>query len=398
MSQVQRQASSQVSRSRLPLSGLLALAAAGFTTVMLETMPAGILPAISKDLGVSESAAGQTVTVFAVGSIVGAVPLVSATMGWPRRRLLLLALVGYVLTSVVTGLSDNLTLTLAVRFVTGVFGGTLWALLAGFARRMGAPGQQGRALTIVMAGTPVAFAVGTPAGTLLAELLGWRYTFAVMALLSAGVTIWIRAAVPDFPGQAKSQRTPLRRAFVIPGVAAICAVTLLFVMAHSALFTYITLFLDQGGLADNISAVLLLFGVMSMASIWVTGMFIDGHLRSLMLGSTALLALAVLSVGLLTSVSVIELISIALWGIAFGGAPSLLQSAVSTAAGPASDTVQPVVVTGWNIGIAGGGLVGGVLLDSAGASALTWGALALLVIAFVITAVGRHHAFPPHRA
>ncbi|MFD3655698.1 hypothetical protein [Streptomyces sp. NPDC058620] len=46
-------------------------------------MPAGILPAISGDLGVSESAAGQTVTVFALGSIAGAIPLISATIGWP---------------------------------------------------------------------------------------------------------------------------------------------------------------------------------------------------------------------------------------------------------------------------------------------------------------------------
>ena len=54
---------------------------------MLETLPAGILPAMSHDLGVTE-AAGQTVTVYAIGSIAGAIPIIRATMGWPRRRLL----------------------------------------------------------------------------------------------------------------------------------------------------------------------------------------------------------------------------------------------------------------------------------------------------------------------
>ncbi|MEU9291474.1 hypothetical protein AB0D57_44375 [Streptomyces sp. NPDC048275] len=42
---------------RLPLAGLLALAAGGFVTIMLETMPAGIRPAISGGLGVSEASA-----------------------------------------------------------------------------------------------------------------------------------------------------------------------------------------------------------------------------------------------------------------------------------------------------------------------------------------------------
>jgi len=59
---------------RLPLGGLMALAAAGFITIMLETLPAGILPAMSGDLGVSESAVGQTVTVFAIGSIAAPYP------------------------------------------------------------------------------------------------------------------------------------------------------------------------------------------------------------------------------------------------------------------------------------------------------------------------------------
>ncbi|GAA4811123.1 MFS transporter [Streptomyces ziwulingensis] len=124
-----------VPADRLPPGGLPALAGAGFLTVMLETMPAGILPAISSDLGVPESAAGQTVTVYALGSIAGAIPLIGATRRWPRRRLPLLAVAGYVVTSVVTGLSSDFTLTLVAPFTAGVFAGTLWALIGGYARR-----------------------------------------------------------------------------------------------------------------------------------------------------------------------------------------------------------------------------------------------------------------------
>ncbi|MFC9243768.1 MFS transporter [Streptomyces sp. NPDC057136] len=394
MTHAQQTSEPAVRSERLPLSGLLALAAAGFITIMLETMPAGILPAISGDLGISESAAGQTVTVFALGSIAGAIPLISATTGWPRRRLLVLALAGYVLTSILTSLSENFTLTLAVRFVAGLFAGTLWALVAGYARRMVAPHQQGKALTLAMAGTPVALAIGTPAGTLIAGLIGWRYTFGVMALLCALVLTWVLTAVPDFPGQARGERTPLTRVFAIPGVVPVVVVTLLYVMAHNVLYTYIASFLAPVGLEDDVSAVLLVFGIASLASIWITGVYIDRHLRLLVISSTTLFALAVLALGLLTTLPAAVFAATALWGLAFGGAASLLQTAVANAAGPAAETVQSVMVTGWNVGIAGGGIVGGLLLGGFGTSSLAWGTLTLLLVALGMTLHGRRHAFP----
>jgi predicted MFS family arabinose efflux permease len=378
----------------LPLAGLLALAAAGFITIMLETLPAGILPAMSGDLGVSESAVGQTVTVFAIGSIAGAIPLISATMGWQRRKLLLLAITGYAVTSVVTAVSDNFVLTLIIRFVAGVFAGVLWGILATYARRMVTPNHHGRAITIALAGTPVALAIGTPAGTLLAGLIGWRFTFGVMALLAVLLIAWVLAAVPDFAGQAKGERTPVGRVFSVPGVLPVVIVTLLYVMAHNVLYTYIASFLAPVGLGESVSAVLLVFGFASLVSIWITGVLIDRHLRTLMIASSALFAVAVLAFGTLAGLPAAVFISAALWGLAFGGAASLLQTAAADAAGPAVDLVQSLMVTGWNIGIAGGGIIGGLLLSGFGASSLTWATFALLIATLIIVAAARKHAFP----
>ncbi|MFD7476565.1 MFS transporter [Streptomyces sp. NPDC059837] len=160
-------------------------------------------------------------------------------------------------------------------------------------------------------------------------------------------------------------------------------VVFLYVMAHNVLYTYIASFLAPVGLDGSVSAVLLVFGVASLVSIWITGILIDRHLRLLMISSTALFALAVLALGLLASLPVVVFLSAALWGLAFGGAASLLQTAASNAAGDAVDSVQPVIVTVWNIGIAGGGAVGGLLLGGLGASSLAWGTLVLLVVALL---------------
>ena len=59
-------------RGRLPLGALLALATAGFITVMTEAMPAGLLPQMSSGLDVSQALIGQLVTLYALGSILAA--------------------------------------------------------------------------------------------------------------------------------------------------------------------------------------------------------------------------------------------------------------------------------------------------------------------------------------
>ena len=382
----------------LPWAGLLALGTAGFVTIMTEALPAGILPAMSHDLGVTEAAVGQTVTVYAIGSALAAIPLTGATIGWPRRPLLLIAIAGFAVANTITALSDNYILTMASRFLAGVVGGLLWALLAGYARRMVTLQQRGKAMAIAMAGTPVALSIGVPAGTFLSSLVGWRFTFGIMSLLALILIGWVLASVPEFPGQIKGARLPLRRTLAIPGIAAVLFVTLANVLAHNVLYTYIAPYLAPFGLADDVEVVLLVFGAMSLLSIWITGALIDRHLRPLMIASCALFAIGSLALGLFADVPWLVLVSVGMWGLAFGGAATLLQTASAERAGAAGDVAQSLVVTCWNIGIAGGAIVGGLLLAGIGPSSLPWAALVLLVPALFVAISAHRHGFPARPA
>ncbi len=159
-----------------------------FVTVLTETLPAGLLPAMSADLGVSESAMGQSVTIYAIGTALTAIPLSAATAGWRRKRLLLTAVTGFTVANTVTTLSTDYPVIMASRFVAGVAAGPAWALLAGYARRMAPVHLQGKAIAIVMTGIPLALSLGVPAGTFAGGALGWRATFPVLSVL-AGVLI-----------------------------------------------------------------------------------------------------------------------------------------------------------------------------------------------------------------
>ena len=381
-------------RARLPIASLLALALAGFVTILTEALPAGLLPQLSRDLGVSPALAGQLVTVYAIGSLLAAIPLTVATQNMRRRPLLVSAIAGFAVANSVTTFSDSYALTLVARFIAGMSAGLLWALLAGYAARMVSEGQQGKAIAIAMVGTPLALALGVPAGTFLGNVIGWRACFGIMSLLALLLMLWVHFRLPDFSGQPAGKRLSLHHVFKLAGVRPVLFVVLSFVLAHNILYTYIAPFLAAAGLAERTDVALLIFGVTSLLGIWIIGSLIDHHLRTMTLTSTVCFGLAALALGLAADTPWVVYLAVAVWGVAFGGAATLFQTAIAKAAGEAADLAQSMLVTAWNLAIAGGGLVGGLLLDRYGVGAFSPALLTLLVATLLVAWAARAHGFP----
>jgi predicted MFS family arabinose efflux permease len=380
---------------RLPLPALLALTTAAFVTVLTEALPAGVLPAMSAGLGVGEAAAGQAVTIYALGTALTAIPLSAATAAWPRKRLLLAGVAGFAVANTVTAWSADYAPTMVARFVAGVAAGVVWALLAGYARRLAPAGREGTAIAVVMAGIPLALSLGVPAGTFLGGLLGWRSAFGLMSAIAVVLLAWIAAAVPDHPGRARGGRPPVLRTLTVPGVVPVLVVTLVFVLAHTVLYTYVAAFLGHAGLGGSVDVVLLVFGAASMAGIGIVGARIDRALRTLTVLSTLLVAVAAALLAVFAGSPVPVYVAVALWGLGWGGVPTLLQTAAGQAGGEAADHAQAMLVTLWNAAMAAGGVAGGVLLGAAGPAVFPWTLLVLLLPVLAVVLGARRHGFPP---
>ncbi|MET4665730.1 MFS transporter [Sphingomonas sp. PvP056] len=379
----------------LPISALLALAMTGFTAILTETLPAGLLPHMAAGLDVSESLAGQTITVYAVGSLLAAIPLTLYTQGWRRKPTLLVAIVGFLIFNCVTAVSTSYALTLVARFMGGVAAGLGWGIIAGYARRMVIAPLRGKALAIAMVGTPLALSIGVPLGAMLGTTLGWRMAFGLMAITTLILIGWVLWRVPDFAGQPAEQRLSIAHVFRTPGVRPVLVTLFAWITGHNILYTYIAPVAALSGVRERLDLLLLGFGLAALVGIWVTGVLIDRALRLLVLVSLTTFAVVSLAFALFATTPAMTIAATLLWGLSFGGAATQLSTALADAAGEGVDLANAMLTTVWNGAIATGGIVGGVILDHAGAGSLAWAVLGPTLLALALAAGARRHAFKP---
>lgn len=369
---------------KLPWSSLLSLAMAGFICILTETVPAGLLIDIGKGLEVSESLAGQLVTAYAIGSLLAAIPLTLVTQSWRRKPLLLLCIIGFLIFNTITAMSYNYVLTLIARFFAGVTAGVFWGITAGYARMMVSDSLKGKAMAVAMIGTPLALAFGVPLGTYLGSLMGWRTVFIIMSLVALLLIIWGFLKLPDFPGKTTIHRSPFLQVWSTTGVRPILLIVFAWILSHNILYTYIAPYLGFIGFLEKIDLILLIFGVTALLGIWIVGLLIDRMQKALILISLTGFGIASFSLGIAINETLIVYMSVIIWGLTFGGAATLLQTAIANVSGDGADVAQSMLVTTWNLAISGGGIVGAFLIESFGVLSFPWTITLILLIALII--------------
>ncbi|WP_317823640.1 MFS transporter [Rhodococcus sp. IEGM 1366] len=371
------------------------MAATAFIVIMTETLPAGLLLEISDGLVISEAAAGQLISAYAFGAVLCAIPAIALTRGYRRKPILIVAVSGFVVANTMTAVAPDFAVALGARLVAGAFSGIVWGTLAGYARKISPPAVAGTALTVAMAGTPVAFAIGTPLATFLGTVTGWRATFMVMSVAAVALIVWIVAAVPDSSGQNSTAQTPLRRVVLIPGVGSILAVVLGWFLAHNVLYTYISPIVEHLNVGIRVDVALAIFGAASLAGLGVTGVLVDRMLRALVLSSLIVFAIGAIMFAIFGVNPFVFIVAVLLWGMSFGGAAPLLQTALADASGPDADVANSMLTTVANLAIFGGGALGGMALGVSGAGFFPFAALVLIVVVIIVVAASRVHGFVP---
>ncbi|WP_323741689.1 MFS transporter [Curtobacterium sp. VKM Ac-2865] len=383
----------------MPWLALALLATMGFVLVAAETMPAGLLPVIAEGMGISEGTVGQFISVWALGTVIVTIPAISLTRGFRRKPLILVTIACLIAANTVTALSSDVVVSLVSRFFAGAFTGVIWGMLAAYGRRISPRDRSGLALSIVSVGAPVGFALGTPLGAWLGTTFDWRWSFGGLSLIALVTFVLIALFVPDAPGQPRTAvgSLPLARVFAMPGVAIVCLVIFVWMLAHNTIYTYIAPFLRDGGSGLSPDLVLLVYGVSSIIGVAITAACIDRWPRALLHLSIAVFVVAGLILLVGRGAPALVLVASVLWGITFGGASAQLQSALSRSGRENSDVANSFLPVAFNLAIFAAGVIGAVLLERFDALVLAVLMAGLGVIALLITLRGRRSAFAADR-
>jgi len=148
---------------------------------------------------VTVSLAGQMVTLFALSYALLSPVVAAAAARWPRKRLLLGGLGVFVVANALTAIAPSLEMVLASRVLAGL-GAAMFSPTATATGASLVPAhQRARALAVVIAGMTSATALGSPIGTVIGGLGGWRLTMWFVAALGAASALGIWALLREVP-------------------------------------------------------------------------------------------------------------------------------------------------------------------------------------------------------
>lgn len=182
-------------------------------TVILDFMILAPLGAVLlKELGIGTVEFGLVVSAYAFSA--GASGLMTAGFAdkFDRKKLLLFFYSGFVLGTVLCGVAPNYHFLLAARIVTGIFGGVIGSISMAIIADLFAVQQRGRVMGIVQTSFAASQVLGLPFGLFLANHLGWRAPFLMIAGIAAvvGLILALKLAPIDAHLKVQSEHGALR--------------------------------------------------------------------------------------------------------------------------------------------------------------------------------------------
>ena len=360
---------------------LAVLTAATLLTVTVEMLPSGLLPVMSADLGVSESAIGLLVSAWALTIAIVGIPLVRLTIRLPRTPLLAACLIVIAAANLLTATASSLPLALTGRILAATAHGLFWALVVSYVASVITAERLGRALAIVLAGPTLAGLAGLPIAAALADVVGWRAIFIGLsvALVMTAAVLWL--ILPQVPSTMPAGGGGWDRS--ASRVIAVAIAGGLVLVGHFAVFTYLTALVTQLGRLPGaaIPLMLLVFGVSGAVGIAGSGFTSDRYPRGAIVAAATLVTVGLAVLALSSGQPVVFIIGVAIWGIAVGAFPPILQTRVMRVSTSAFRPLAgSIVVTVLNLGVAAGATLGGLVLDH--------GPIAVTLIAVTAAAVG----------
>lgn len=363
----------------MPLA-LFALTIAAYAIGTTEFVIVGLLPTVAADLDITLPLAGLIVSVYALGVTFGA-PVITALTGRIERKPLLLGLMAlFIGGNAMAALSPTYEILLVARVISAFAHGVFFSVGATIAAGLVPENRRASAIAMMFMGLTVAIVTGVPLGTFIGQELGWRATFWAVSGLGAIALAAIAILLP-----ASLEKAP--PASLMDQVRVLGSGRLLIVFAMTALgyggtfvtFTFLAPMLEEitGFAASSVSLVLVIYGLAIAFGNIAGGRIADRNpVKALvMLFALQALALAGLSFSIVSPVPALVTLA-ALGFLSFASVPGLQLYVVELSKEHrpgAVDVASALNIAAFNLGIAVGAWIGGLVVASPlGLGATPW--------------------------
>ncbi len=347
------------------------VAAGTFLLVTTEFLPIGLLSPLAASLGVTEGMAGLAVTAPGLVAMIAA-PLLSVLAGSLDRRFIIVALTASIVASnLVVAVAPNFALFLVGRLILGIGVGGLWSFAVAVGRRLVPIDSGARATSVISAGISAGTVFGLPVGAILGDWASWRTVFAANAAMGLLILLMQLRLLPrlavattiDIGRLAAFARVPMARVGLVASI--------LVAGGHFVAYTFLEPYLHAvlGLCRTGVALALAGYAVSG-----IVGTFLGEHLavrgiRRAFAVASALLGLSVLAAVAAVGSPLGAIAMVMLWGAAFGAVPVCVQIWMFTASPSLYEAGSALMVSAFQIALAAGAAIGGVLVDSSGIGA-----------------------------
>ncbi|ENV17648.1 MULTISPECIES: MFS transporter [Acinetobacter] len=344
---------------------LLALAIGAFAIGTTEFSPMGFLPQIAENLNISIPTAGMLITAYALGVMIGA-PFMTLWFGrFPRRKALILAMIIFTIGNILAAIAPNYWGLMAARILTSLNHGVFFGIGSIVATSVVPKDKQASAVATMFMGLTIANIGGVPLATWVGQNIGWRMSFAAIALLGVITMLSLWKALPeDKASQRPDVKAELKVLTRLPVVLALLT-TVMSAGAMFTLYTYIAPSLQNITHASPmfITLMLVLIGIGFSIGNHLGGKFADLSLTKTLTSFLLLLMVSMLLFPILAQTQIGAALALIVWGAAAFAVVPPLQMRVMSVAHEAPGLASSVNIGAFNLGNALGATAGGAVLS-----------------------------------
>lgn len=348
-----------------PWLPVVCLTISAFIFNTTEFAPISLLTDIAADFHISEAHAGFMMTAYAWIVATMSLPLMLLTKDMERRKLLLLLFSFFIVSHILSVLAWNFWILMLSRIGIAFSHAIFWSITASLTYRLAPHGKKTKALGILATGTSLAIVLGLPLGRLIGQSLGWRTTFACIALVAFVILFFLLKLLPQLPsvnaGSLKSLPLLIKR----PSLMGVYVLTALAITAHFTAYSYIEPFVQQIALlsGDFATITLFIFGIAGMLGSTIFAHFKHTYPFTIVVSSLTALIVSLIFMLPLAPYQIPLSILCLFWGIAICLISLILQVTVLELTPDATDVAMSLYSGIYNIGIGGGAFVGSLVIS-----------------------------------